>query len=511
MTTAAAGPTRQITAPGGLSRQVAHGALWSGASNILLRLANIAVTAVVVRIVSPHDFGVFAVALAVHAVVSSIGELGATSCISRRDLDADQVAPTVATTALLSSVVLALVMALLAGPLAAGLGAPDAASAIRILSLGVLLIGVFAVPSALLARDYRQKALFVASAVGFVPANTVLLVLARHGQGAEAFAWSRIVGHLVTGLVVVSVVRYWRRPGFDRQAARLVLGFGLPLAAANLLNYTLLNADYAFISRLLGATELGIYTLAFNVASWSTAVLGSMINGVAMPAFSQVKTNPAELRRAVAGAVQLVALVACPICALTAALAPALVGTLFGPSWSASAAVLAVLSLYGGLFTATLLLANVLVALGRSRLLLSVQVLWIGALIPSVYAGVELLGVVGAAVAHVVVIALLITPVYVVALRRATSVSAGVLLTAVRRPALAGVVAGLVAYAVDAALPSGDLLRLAVGGAVGTTIYAGLVAQLLTRRYPHLAAQLRARVLVARRGRHVRARVVDGA
>src|SRR5260370_3656644 len=90
-----------------LSSSVRRGALWVVASNVLLRSANVLLTAVVAHILSPHDFGVFAVALTAYAIVSSIGELGVSSCLIRADLDSDSLAPTVATVSVLSRVILA--------------------------------------------------------------------------------------------------------------------------------------------------------------------------------------------------------------------------------------------------------------------------------------------------------------------------------------------------------------------------------------------------------------------
>src|SRR5215470_8778425 len=77
-----------------LSSSVRRGALWVVASNLLLRLANVGVTAVVARILSPRDFGVFAVALTAYVIVSSIGELGVASCLFRADLDINNTATT---------------------------------------------------------------------------------------------------------------------------------------------------------------------------------------------------------------------------------------------------------------------------------------------------------------------------------------------------------------------------------------------------------------------------------
>ena len=59
-----------------LSASVRRGALWIVASNLLLRLANVLLIAVIAHILSPHDFGIFSVALTAYAIVSSLAELG---------------------------------------------------------------------------------------------------------------------------------------------------------------------------------------------------------------------------------------------------------------------------------------------------------------------------------------------------------------------------------------------------------------------------------------------------
>src|SRR5258708_32585967 len=114
-----------------LSVRVRRGVLWSVASTLLLRLANILLTAVVAHILDPRDFGVFAVALTAYAIVSSIGDLGVASCLMRADLDIDSLAPTVATISLVTSAVLAGMLVAFARPIATALGSPDAAGPVR--------------------------------------------------------------------------------------------------------------------------------------------------------------------------------------------------------------------------------------------------------------------------------------------------------------------------------------------------------------------------------------------
>ena len=150
-----------------LSASVRRGALWVVASNLLLRLANVSLTAVIAHILSPHDFGVFAVALTAYVIVSSIGELGVSACLIRADLDIDSLAPTVATISVLSSAILAGAMVAFASPIATALGSAAAAGPIRVMSLAVLLVGVFAVPNSQMVRDFKQDKIFLANAISF--------------------------------------------------------------------------------------------------------------------------------------------------------------------------------------------------------------------------------------------------------------------------------------------------------------------------------------------------------
>jgi PST family polysaccharide transporter len=480
--------TPDTLTPDTLSQRVRRGALWSGATTLLIRFANIAIMIVVARLLVPEDFGIFAVAVTVHAIVSSIGELGVSSCLTRADYDPDKIAPTVATISIVTSVVLAGVMALFAEPLSSALGSPHAAGPMRVLALAVLLVGVFAVPGAQLVREFRQDKQFLATVIGFVPSNALLLLMAAQGGGAMAFAWSRVVGQLVTGLVMVWAVPRHYRPGFDRRVVRSLLLFGLPLAGSNLLSYTLLNADYALIGRMLGSVELGAYLLAFNISSWSTGLLSSMINGVAMPAFTRIKDDGIRLRQSVSRAVRVIALLAFPIAGLSAVLAHPLVEVIYGKRWLAAAPVLAILGVYGAVSILCSLFGIIIVSMGAPRVLLFVSLLWLGALVPAMYVGVKVNGIVGAAVAHLVVIGALIVPIYLIALRKFTSVGAITIWRALY-PVLFAAGLSALAAALMVQLLAAPPAQFLVGGLTGGLLYALLVLPMAREYLPMKLAE----------------------
>jgi O-antigen/teichoic acid export membrane protein len=453
-----------------LAASVRRGALWVVASNVLLRLANVGITAVVAHILSPHDFGVFAVALTAFAIVSSLGELGVSACLMRADLDINHLAPTVATVSILSSATLGGAMAVFAPPIAAALGSAAAVGPIRVMSLAVFTVGAFAVPNSQLMRDFKQNKIFLANAVGFAFSTVLLIALAKAGGGAMAFAWSMVVRQFVMGGVLVAVAPRRYRPGFARSALSVILKFGLPLAGANFVNYILLNVDYAFVGHLLGAAELGVYMLAFTVASWPYGLLGAVINNVSMPAFSRVKHDPDLLKNAMASALRGVALIVLPICGMSIALARPIVLTMYGAKWAAAANVLVILSVYGAVFVPCLLFTSMITAFGRTKFLLVLQLIWIGSLVPAMALGVHKDGIVGAAYAHVAVILPIVLPSYLIVLKRVTGVRLAALAKAVLPALLASSAAALGARGVASHLGP-PLVQVMAGLAAGGVIY----------------------------------------
>lgn len=473
---------RQLLARG-LVRDVKKGAIWTGASTLLLRFSNIALMAVVARIVAPDELGVFALAVTVQAVLVSMAELGVASAIARSDLDVDKIAPTITSISVLSSLVLAGLMAVFAGPLAGFLGSPLAEDPIRILAISVALIGPFAVPGADLQRSFRQDLIFRANIISFFPASAVLIIVALGGDGAAAFAWSRVVGQLIAGLLMLLSVPKKYLPGFNPAYLRPLMKFGLPLALANILSQALLNVDYVFVGRLMSTADVGKYLLAFNVCMWSTAVIGTILNGVVLPAFSQVKRDDGDVPKALQHAVRTVALVACPIAAITCTFATPLITTIYGAQWVEAGPVLRVLSFYGVVFVLGLLFANIIIATGRTWVLFSVQVIALLFLMPALTVGIHIGGLIGIGAAHILVISLVTLPVYLGALRRSTGVRATRVLLALSRPLLASAGAALVSWVVTLPLEA-DLAKLAVGGVCIAVVYVTLTLPLLLPLLP---------------------------
>ena len=460
---------------------VRRGLAWSTFNSLVLRLGGLTVGIILARILTPEQFGVYALALTVQTILMSLADLGLSADLIRSERP-NEIAPTVATLGLISGIVLSFTMAVTAPAAAALLGSPESSAVIALLSLTLLMAGLGVVPYATLTRKFAQHKLFLIALIDFVTGTTITLVLIFAGWGVTALAIGRICAQL--GTLVLQYCFAGERPrfGWDRNHIRPVLAFGLPVAGANLLSWALLNIDNVAVSRMAGPLALGFYVLAFNVSSWPMNALGQAIRSVALPAFAQSSGGNSR-DRSFEHALGLTWAAALPAGVLLAAVAGPVVTLLYGERWQPAVPVLQALGLFGSFRALFDLAASYLTAHGATRDVLSVQVAWFLSLIPAIVLGIVWFGLSGAGWSHVAV-GIMVCCFYAWALRR-SRVPLGPLWTALWPPMLAIVPAGAVAHAV-AAGQSSPLGGVLLGGLAGFSLYGLFIFRWISRRLQYL-------------------------
>jgi PST family polysaccharide transporter len=455
---------------------------WSTVNNLVVRLGNFGVGILLARLLAPSEFGIFAVALTVQTIVVTFAELGMSSDLIRNG-DIDRRAGTVTTVAAINGGLLALSMSLLATPIASLLGSAQAAPTVRVMSLTLVLAGLSVVPYAKLQREFRQSTQLGLDAISLVLGTLATVGLYALGFGAMALAISRVFAQLTVCVMQYVVTRTRPQLGFDRSVAISLVRFGLPLASANLLSWVVMNVDYMVVGGMAGALTLGYYMLAFNISSWPMTALGQAIRSVALPGFAQL----GDSRRQAASFGSAVALswaAALLVGVLLSSLAKTVVPLVYGAKWMLATQALAGLAFFGALRVVFDLAATFLIAVGATRPVLLVQVIWVIVLGPAMAVGVQTNGLSGAGWAHVVVSVLVVLPVYVVLLRR-HQVGLWLLVRHLMVPTLCAVPAVATGLFVARHIDS-LVLALFAGGAAATVVYLAPLVRWLPRRLREL-------------------------
>jgi O-antigen/teichoic acid export membrane protein len=459
--------------PGAVGRTARRALGWSFLNNLVGRVGTSLAGIVLARLLAPEDYGIYAVALVAFNALLSINELGVSLAVIRWPGDVGRIAPTVVTISIAFSAALYAAVWLTAPTVCEQLNAPEAVGVLRLLSAGVMVDALTAVPAALMTREFMQGRRLIVDTAGFLSVSAVSISLAVVGLGAWSLAWGAIAGNIVNGLLILLWAPRRFRPGFDGAACRELLVFGIPLAGASLLLFALLNVDYVVVGKMLGTVPLGLYLLAFNLSTWPVTIFSSPVRRVSLAAFSRLQGDRQAACRAFALSSTLLLAVTLPMCLLLWLLARPLIGLVYGPQWLAASQVLPFLAVLAVARVVMELAYDFLVGLGKATPNLLVNAAWLICLAPALALGAHLDGIRGVAVGHALVAAGVVVPAYLIALHR-QGVRPIWVLGPLVRPMLGLVLAAGATWVVLGTV-HGPFLQLMLGGPAALLVYGAVV------------------------------------
>jgi O-antigen/teichoic acid export membrane protein len=459
--------------PAEIGEQVRRGAAWSLLNNVIIRAGSLVSGIVLARLLSPSDYGVYAIALVALTLLQSMNELGVSLAIVRWEGDVRAFGPTVLTIATASSVILYVVTFVTAPYYCQAMGSPHATVVLRLICISVILDGASSVAVGLLNRQFRQRSRLLVDGVTFLVSTGITIGLAADNYGPISFAWGRVIGYAIsaTSYLVLSPIKIL--PGWDADYARALIRFGLPLAGASLLVLAVSNVDNIVVGATLNKTALGLYLMAFNQSSWPLTVLSEAARRVTLAGFARLVDNLVAFRNALRKGMGLLMAVTVPVCVMLAAYSEPMLRFVYGDRWAPAATALRFLAILGLARVALFVGYDALVALGHARVLMAIQALWLGCLLPALVVGARTDGIRGASIAHVLVALLITVPVFGYVFHR-YGVPVRDLLGACGRPAIGGTLIAVAAIGVLRVVHT-PLLQLLVGGLVSLVLYLPIV------------------------------------
>jgi PST family polysaccharide transporter len=202
-----------------------------------------------------------------------------------------------------------------------------------VLALQFLLGALGSVPRALLLRDLRYVTLSRIDLVVTIVSGFLGVTAALLGLGV----WAIVIRIMSEQFLLTTFPMFfapWRPRHFiDRSAAKDLFKFTFPLFGIRLFQFASRNVDKALIGRLLGATDLGLYSRAYAlIASPLGAVTAPMMR-ILFAAFSTVQDDHERIRRTYLRFTGALAVVTVPGAVGMIVVARPMVHALFGEQW----------------------------------------------------------------------------------------------------------------------------------------------------------------------------------
>jgi O-antigen/teichoic acid export membrane protein len=341
---------------------------WSALTELVSRTAQPAVFLILVRLLTPADFGLVAVATIPISLAQIFWDAGLSKALVQTRAPSAEAANVVFWTNLGLALAVYLLLFTLSPGLADFFKNPASLPILRWQGLQILLAAFGSVHQGLLTRGFEFRALFWIRLSSVCVPGLLSIPMALRGHGA----WALVAGSL-TGQAM-NLVLLWRqsawRPAwrYDCQLARRLLGFGCWVFLEGIGTWLLGWGDSIMVGRFLGTTQLGVYRAGLMLVTLLFGLALNPILPVVYPTFSRLQDDPSALQQAYRTVNRITIALAWPMGIGLLLLGPDLASVLFGERWPGLGFVLQVLGSKEALSWTTCINSEVYRAVGRPDL-----------------------------------------------------------------------------------------------------------------------------------------------
>ncbi len=397
-------PTARIDAHtlADIDRSLVRGVAWMGLIKWSGQIVAWLSTMVVLRLLSPYDYGLVGMATLYLGFLTAVSEFGIGAAIVTLRTLPDEHIRQINTVSVIFGSVGYLLSCALAKPIGAFFHRRELPLVIVVLSTTFVIASFRSVPWALLQRDMRFKRV-----AAFEGVQVVVLAIASVAFAALGLRyWTLVIASVLSSLITTGFALTLHRVAFARPKwgeLRRALSFSREVIVQRIAWYTYSNADFFVAGRVLGVEPLGAYEAGWTLANTPIDKIGTLVLQVTPSILSAVQSDRTAVARYVLALTEGIAVVLFPLLIGLAIVAPEFVPLAIGPQWRAMILPLQLLSVYSCFRCILPLLAQVLMITGDEKFASHNMIL--GALIMPVafYAGSKLGGVTGIALAWVLV------------------------------------------------------------------------------------------------------------
>lgn len=385
-----------------MRRRIINGFAWSMMAVAIMQVSQIVFGLVLVRLLSPHDYGLAGMALIFQSLVLAISDLSMGAALVQRREITETDRSTVFWTSAFIGTLLTLIGVAVSGPLAAFYGQPAVQPLFAAVSVTFVLVALQTTPASIMQREMRFRLLGMRSAAGVVVGALVGVTAAALGAGAWALIAQQISASACGTLLLWACSRWRPRFTFSRESLRDLGSYGLNLFGSNVLAYAKNNADNLLVGRMLGSAALGVYAVAYNLMFLPLARLIIPIQDTLFPAYSRWQDDRERLAGAWLRVLRFIGAVLTPALLGVIVVAPDFVHVVLGNKWHAAVPVLQLLAVVALAQCLAQLGQRVLGAVDRTEVILRFSICEGCMTVAAFAVGVQW-GVVGVAVAYLVV------------------------------------------------------------------------------------------------------------
>ncbi len=331
--------------------------------NIFVQLAS---TIALARLLSPHDFGLVAMVLALIGFAPMLIDFGTSEASTQKTHITRVEISTLFWFNVSVSLVLTALLAASSNAIAGFLGEPSLTLIVLLSSTTFLMAALSTQHYALMRRAMQFQRIAAIDISANVIGSIVSVAMALNGYGY----WALVAKPIVTA--AFTVIGVWMccawlpgRPKLSSELKELV-GFGVGVTGFTMTDYLARSADRLAIGFFQGAGPLGYFQNAFTIYSNLLSILTEPLHNIAASGLSKLRNDVKDLKRSWAMALSALSFFSAPAFAIVAVTGQDFVVLLLGQKWAPAGPLLCIFAVRGIAHSVERTMGWLHVAAGRS-------------------------------------------------------------------------------------------------------------------------------------------------
>lgn len=331
-----------------LRKKIIEAAIFQSVIKWINRLITIITAVFLARILSPEDFGLIAIAMAIMGILEGFTSLGLNAGLIQNDEIVEEdynVAWTYGY--LVRGIFLFLLIFFTSDWIALFYDTNELSLVLKVLSIQQIF---YAFSNIWLIEYYRKveyKKDFIISIVSQFSRIITVIPLAIYFKNIWALVAGLLVKSFVGLILQYSIIEKRPKINFDFNKFKNLFLFSIPIIGVQIVTIIKNSIDKILLGKLLGVSQLGYYQIASRFGFELPSEIKSVVSQVMFPTFSRIKNSKDRLKSGFMNVLTVTLIVSIPFCAFLFVNTNNIVLVLLGDKWMEAVPAMKILVVAG--------------------------------------------------------------------------------------------------------------------------------------------------------------------
>ena len=358
-----------------LKNRTIKGTFWSAADAFLGQGVTFFVGIILARMLTPAEYGLIGIVSIFTIILSGVVDSGFSNALIRKTNTTDDDYNTMFFTNMAMSIVMFIFLYVLAPYIAFFFARDELVNLCRVMGV-ILIIQAFSLTqTTILTKEIDFKTKTKASLISAIVSGIVGIGMAYADLGVWALVGQQISRNFLYSVMLWVLVHWWPKLSFSCDSFLYMWGFGWKMMVSGLLNNIWNQLYQVVVGKFYSPATLGQYTRSIEYAGIFSQNFTVIIQRVSFPALAEVQEDPIRMVQAYRKIIKETMYVTIVCMLLLGAISEPLIYCLIGPQWGDAASYLPLICVSMVLYPLHSINLNMLQILGRSDILLILEVI----------------------------------------------------------------------------------------------------------------------------------------